>query len=133
MKKKILLLLVLMLVLIFSLITFDDSISYKHLTPNEAAEIMQNDKTALILDVRTVAEYEKQHIPGAVLLPLEEIQKGNFGPLKDKDQKILIYCWTGRRAENVAAMLIDTGFTNVFEFGGIVDWKGALEGTDVEK
>ena len=111
----------------------DSAISYKHLTPEEAAEIIAKDKTILLLDVRTPEEYEKKHIPNAVLLPIDEIKKGNLSPLTDKNQKILIYCWTGRRAENAAAILVDSGYTNVFEFGGLVDWTGAVEGTEVAK
>ncbi len=107
--------------------------SYQHLAPEEAAEIIAKDKTILLLDVRTLEEYEKKHIPNAVLLPIDEIKKGNFSPLTDKNQKILIYCWTGRRAENAAAILVENGYTNVFEFGGIVDWTGAVEGTEVAK
>ena len=127
--KKILMLLILML----TLSGCDSAISYKHLTPEEAAEIIAKDKTILLLDVRTPEEYEKKHIPNAVLLPIDEIKKGNLSPLTDKNQKILIYCWTGRRAENAAAILVDSGYTNVFEFGGLVDWTGALEGTEVDK
>ena len=105
--------------------------TYQHLTPSEAEEIIAKDKTILLLDVRTLEEYEKKHIPNAVLLPIDEIKQGNLSPLKDKKQKILIYCWTGRRAENAAAILVENGYTNVFEFGGLVDWTGALEGTEM--
>ena len=105
--------------------------TYQHLTPSEAEEIIAKDKTILLLDVRTLDEYEKKHIPNAVLLPIDEIKKGHLSPLKDKKQKILIYCWTGRRAENAAAILVENGYTNVFEFGGLVDWTGALEGTEM--
>ena len=126
--KKILMLLIFML----TLSGCGVSNSYQHLTPEEAIKIMQTQNDIIILDVRTVEEYEKKHIPNAVLLPIEEIKKGNFSPLKDKKQKILIYCWTGRRAENAAAILVENGYTNVFEFGGLVDWTGALEGTEME-
>lgn len=105
--------------------------SYQHLTPSEAAEIIQNDKSALILDVRTLDEYEKKHIPNSVLLPIDEIKKGNLSTLKDKNQKILIYCWTGRRAEKAAEILVENGYQNVYEFGGLVEWTGALEGTEI--
>ena len=125
--KKILLLLILML----SLSGCGGANTYQHLTPSEAAEIIHTDKTILLLDVRTLEEYEKKHIPNAVLLPIEELRKGNFSPLQDKNQKILIYCWTGRRAEDAAKILVDEGYTNVFEFGGLVDWTGNIEGSEV--
>ena len=105
--------------------------SYKHLSADEAIKIMQTEKNILILDVRTREEYDKKHIPNAVLLPIEELRKGNFEPLKDKNQKILIYCWTGRRAEDSAQILADNGYKNVYEFGGLVDWTGEVEGTEV--
>ena len=127
--KKILLLLILML----SLSGCGVASTYQHLTPNEAAKIIETDKNILILDVRTVAEYEKKHIPNSVLLPIEELRKGNFSPLNDKNQKILIYCWTGRRAEDAAKILVDEGYTNIFEFGGLIDWTGKVEGSDIEK
>ena len=122
-----------LLLLIFTLMLSGCGVanSYQHLTSSEAAEIMQKDKSALILDVRTLEEYEKKHIPNSVLLPLDEIKKKNFSSLKDKDQKILIYCWTGRRAENAAAILVENGYTNVYEFGGLVEWTGALEGNEI--
>lgn len=122
-----------LLLLIFTLMLSGCGVanSYQHLTPSEAAEIIQKDKSALILDVRTLEEYEKKHIPNSVLLPLDEIKKKNFSSLKDKDQKILIYCWTGRRAENAAAILVENGYTNVYEFGGLVEWTGALEGNEI--
>jgi rhodanese-related sulfurtransferase len=106
---------------------------YKHLTAAEALNMMQTDKNILILDVRTLGEYEKKHIPNSVLLPIEELRKENFAPLEDKKQKILIYCWTGRRAEDSAKILIEHGYKNVYEFGGLVDWKGELEGSEVEQ
>lgn len=106
--------------------------SYQHLSADEAIKIMQTEKNILILDVRTQEEYNKKHIPNAVLLPIEELRKNNFAPLKDKNQKILIYCWTGRRAEDSAQILVDKGYKNVYEFGGLVDWTGEVEGAEVE-
>ena len=126
--KKILLLLI---ILMMTMSGCGTSNGYKHLSVDEAAQIMKTDKSVLILDVRTLAEYEKKHIPGAVLLPLEELRKGNFESLKDKNQKILIYCWTGRRAEESASILAEHGYKEVFEFGGLVDWKGEQEGSEV--
>ncbi len=106
--------------------------SYQHLDADEAMKIIETEKNIVILDVRTAAEYEKKHIPGSVLLPIEELRNGNFKLLTDKNQKILIYCWTGRRAEDSAKILAENGYTNVFEFGGLVSWTGELEGTEVD-
>ena len=107
--------------------------NYKHLEMAEAEQMIKSEKDAIILDVRTQEEYDKKHIPGALLLPIDEIRNGNVSALPNKNQKILIYCWTGRRAEDSAAMLVDMGYKNVYEFGGLVNWTGELEGYEVDK
>ena len=104
---------------------------YRNISQDEAKKILSSEKDFILLDVRTPQEYEKKHIPNAVLLPIDEIKKGNVAVLPDKNQKILVYCWTGRRAEDSAAMLVKMGYKNVLNFGGLVDWTGAVEGTDV--
>ena len=106
--------------------------SYQHLTPEDAAKVMETEKNFIILDVRTQDEYDKKHIPNAVLLPIEELRKGNFELLPDKKQKILIYCWTGRRAEDSAKILAEHGYKNVYEFGGLVDWNGKVVGNEIK-
>jgi rhodanese-related sulfurtransferase len=106
--------------------------SYTHLSQDDAKKIIQTESNVIILDVRTQEEYEKKHIKNSVLLPIDELRKGNFALLPDKNQKILIYCWTGRRAEASAEILAKENYTNVFEFGGLVDWTGEVEGTEVE-
>ena len=106
--------------------------SYKNISHEDAARIMNSGQNALILDVRTVEEYEKKHIPGAVLVPIDQIKNGRFDKLPDKNQIILVYCWTGRRAEDAAKILSQNGYKYVYNFGGIVDWQGELEGSEVE-
>ncbi len=128
MKRKFLLLII-FIVAIFTGCGIGNT--YQHLNQDEALKIMQTQNDIIILDVRTQEEYDKKHIPNAVLLPIDEIRKGNFAPLKDKKQKILVYCWTGRRAEDSAKLLAENGYSNVFEFGGLVDWTGETEGTEI--
>lgn len=106
--------------------------SYNHLTHDEAREIMHSKPDAIVLDVRTQEEYEKKHIPGAMLVPIEELREGNFDSLPDKAATILIYCRTGRRATEAAEILTSNGYNNVYEFGGIVDWTGSVSGTEIE-
>ncbi len=105
---------------------------YKHLTHEDAQRIMKANPDAIILDVRTQDEYEKKHIPNAVLVPIENLRDGDFSKLPDKDATILIYCWTGRRAEDAAIILVEHGYKNVYEFGGLVDWTGSVSGTDLK-
>ena len=105
---------------------------YKHITHEEAQRIMKANPDAIILDVRTPEEYQKKHIPGSLLLPIENIRSGNLSKLPDKDAMILIYCWTGRRAEDSAEYLLKRGYTKIYEFGGLIDWTGSVEGDDVK-
>lgn len=76
----------------------------------------------IILDVRTKAEYDEQHIENALLLPVDDIQKGVFDLLPDKDQIILVYCRSGNRSKTASEALIEAGYTKVYDFGGIIDW-----------
>ena len=119
--------------IIFSMIFLTaGSKGYEHLDDNEAMEMMKNNPDIIILDVRTQAEYEKKHIPGALLVPIEKLREGDFSLLPDKDKTILIYCWTGRRADDSAKILSENGYKNVYEFGGLISWFGEVEGTDAD-
>ena len=96
--------------------------SYKQITPAEAKEIMDKEDGYVILDVRTQEEFDEAHIDGAILIPDYEIADKAEGVLKDKGQLILVYCRSGRRSKLAAAELVKLGYTNVKEFGGIIDW-----------
>lgn len=97
---------------------------YKKITPTEAMEMMGDD--AIILDVRTKAEFDEGHIPNALLIPDTEITQKAEEVLPDKDQTILVYCRSGRRSALAAKELIQLGYTNVYDFGGILDWSGEV-------
>jgi rhodanese-related sulfurtransferase len=99
-------------------------ISHIRLTAQEAAEKMTDD--ALILDVRSPAEFAEGHIPNAILLPHTLINEQAVTLLPDKTQTILVYCRTGNRSAEATKTLLELGYTNVFDFGGIVDWHGAI-------
>lgn len=96
--------------------------SYEQITPAQAKEIMDNENGYVILDVRTQEEYNETHIDGAILIPDYEIAAKAENILKDKNQLILVYCRSGRRSKNAASELVSLGYTNVKEFGGIIDW-----------
>lgn len=94
---------------------------HRHLSMEEAMKMMQSETDVLVVDVRTKEEFDKRHIPGAVLVPIEEIRAGRTDHLlPDKQKTLLLYCWTGRRAEDAAALLVDMGYWKVYEFGGLV-------------
>jgi len=97
---------------------------YQTMEINDAAEMIAADDGHVLVDVRTQAEFEEKHIPGAILLPVDDIKDGRLERLPDKDQIILLYCRTGRRAEDAAEYLAKKGYTNIYEIGGIIDWKG---------
>ena len=91
------------------------------LTPEQAKARMEENPDLILLDVRTQEEFEQGHIPGAVCLPNEMIA-ADMPFLFGKDVEILLYCRSGRRSADAAKKLRDMGFTNVFDFGGIIDW-----------
>ena len=97
---------------------------YIKLTSQEAHDMMSDD--VIILDVRTQEEFDEGHIANAVLLPDYEIKEKAESVIANKDQTILIYCRTGRRSEIASKELIEMGYKNVFDFGGIVDWTGEI-------
>ncbi len=103
-----------------------------HLNADEAMNMMASTPNAILLDVREQEEYDKKHIPNAVLLPIEKINAGQDieTTLPDKNRPILVYCQTGRRAENAASKLAKMGYKHVYEFGGLVEWNGPLVGED---
>lgn len=101
-----------------------DSQSYRQISSSEAQEMMKTEKDYIILDVRTESEYNGGHIPNAICIPNESITDIEPSQLPDKDQLILVYCRSGRRSKEAAAKLAAMGYTNIVEFGGIIDWKG---------
>lgn len=100
--------------------------SYLQISMNEAVEMMETEKDYIILDVRTIEEYEEGHIPGAICVPNEIIGENAIGELPDKGQVILVYCRSGNRSKQAATKLAEQGYTNIYEFGGIIDWTGEI-------
>lgn len=95
---------------------------YMNITAKEAKEIMDTEKNYIILDTRTQEEYDEGHIPGAILIPYDEIGEKAEELLPDKNQLLLVYCRSGRRSKIAAEELVKLGYTNIKEFGGIIDW-----------
>ena len=100
--------------------------SYRQVSMQEAMELMASENSLIILDVRTVAEYESGHIPGAICIPNETIVSTEIPELPDKNQLILVYCRSGNRSKQAAGKLTKLGYTNVVEFGGIHSWPGEI-------
>ena len=100
---------------------------YSQILPEEAKKIMDSETDIIILDVREQAEFDEGHIPGAVLLSYTEIGEKAEAVLPDKNAKILVYCRSGRRSKIAAQALAKLGYTNILEFGGIIDWPYEVE------
>ena len=101
--------------------------SYRQITADEAAQMMQEETGFVLLDVRTQEEYASGHIPGAICIPNETIGSEEIPELPDKDQLILVYCRSGNRSKQASQKLAEQDYTNVVEFGGINGWTGNLE------
>ena len=100
---------------------------YMNITAQEAKEIMDTQEGYVILDARTQEEYDQGHIPGAVLIPYDEVLQKAETILTDKNQLILVYCRSGRRSKLASQDLEKLGYTNIREFGGIIDWPYEVE------
>lgn len=100
-----------------------NSISYERITAEQAKALMDTEQNYIIIDARTQSEFDEGHIPGAILIPEYEIAERAERELPNKDQLILVYCRSGRRSKIAAQALVDLGYTNVKEFGGIIDWQ----------
>lgn len=100
---------------------------YEMITAEDTKKIMDTEKDYIILDVREQDEFAEGHIKGAILLPYTEIESKAEAVLPDKDKLILVYCRSGRRSKIAAESLVSLGYTNVKEFGGIIDWPYEVE------
>ena len=103
------------------------SATYEQIDGAKAKALMDSERGYIIIDARTQEEYDQGHIPGAILIPEYEIADRAEKELPDKDQLILVYCRRGRRSKIAAEELVNLGYTNVKEFGGIIDWKYEIE------
>ena len=99
-------------------------LKYKQISQEEAQVMMAKDDGHVIVDVRRQDEYDAGHIPGAILIPNEEIDKTRPEELPDLNQTILVYCRSGRRSKEASEKLAQMGYTNIYEFGGIITWPG---------
>ena len=105
----------------------DQGAVYVNITAEEAKRIMDTEEGYVILDVREQDEYDAGHISGAILIPYTQIEAKANEMLPDKDQLILVYCRSGRRSKLAAEILVELGYTNIKEFGGIIDWPYEVE------
>lgn len=100
--------------------------AYRQITMQEAVRMMETEENYIILDVRTEQEFAAGHIPGAILVPNETIDAKEIPQLPDKDQLIMVYCRSGNRSKQASGKLVQLGYTNIVEFGGINSWPGEI-------
>lgn len=100
--------------------------SVNTINAEEVMEMMDSGDEFVLVDVRTQEEYDEGHIDGAQLLPLNQLEVLSEEHLTDKEATILVYCRTGNRSAQASQILVDLGYENVYDFGGIVDWPGEI-------
>ena len=100
--------------------------TYRQITMDEAVTVMTQEKGYIILDVRRPDEFDAGHIPNAINVPNETIGTEEIPELPSKEQLIMVYCRSGRRSKEASKKLVKLGYTNIVEFGGILDWKGEI-------
>ena len=101
--------------------------SYQQIT-QETAKQMMDEQDVIILDVREQDEYDSGHIIDAVLLPVGTIDEDRAAAvIPEKDSIVLVYCRSGNRSKTASAALVELGYTQVYEFGGINDWPYDIE------
>ena len=100
--------------------------TYRQISMDEAVTMMAQETGYIILDVRRPDEFAAGHIPNAINVPNETIGTAEIPELPNKAQLIMVYCRSGRRSKEAAEKLLKLGYTNIVEFGGILDWKGEI-------
>ncbi len=100
---------------------------YTSISMEEAKEVFATPGDYIILDVRRADEFAEGHIPGAINVANEDIGDECPAELPDLDQVIYVYCRSGRRSKEASSKLAALGYTNIYEFGGILDWDGEIE------
>lgn len=99
------------------------NMTYEQISQDEAKRIMDTESDYIIIDARTQEEFDEGHIENAILIPEYEIQEKAPELIPDKNALILVYCRSGRRSKIASEALVQLGYTNVKEFGGIIDWE----------
>lgn len=118
--------LALFILILSSSCIFSKGEGYKRISMDEAKTLMEKEEGYILLDVRTKGEYESGYIPGAINIPLSDIDEKIISFLPDKSQMILVYCRSGNRSREASDKLSRLGYTNILEIGGINAWKGEI-------
>lgn len=93
-----------------------------NITAEQGKAMMEEDSTIILVDVRTEEEYKEEHIPGALLVPVDELESLAPEMMPNKESIYIVYCRSGNRSAAAAQQLIDLGYQNINDMGGIIDW-----------
>ena len=99
---------------------------FKQPDVNQGVKKYQSTSGAVLLDVRTPAEYRSGHIPGSKNIPLQAIDKV-ASVAENKDTALYVYCQSGARSRQAVGLLKQMGYTNVNNIGGIAAYSGKVE------
>ncbi len=99
----------------------------KNLSPSDAKKIMDSGEDFNLIDVREMKEYKESHLKGSKLIPLDEIEKKIEKEIPNKDEKLLLYCRSGKRSQFACKVLDKLGYNNIYNIGGIMDWPYEVE------
>ncbi|HKK95645.1 MAG TPA: rhodanese-like domain-containing protein [Anaerovoracaceae bacterium] len=122
-KKSLSILLLMVMVISITACASDNNDDvYNKITSEQAKEIIDAEEDIVILDVRTKEEYDEGHIENAILIPNTEINDRIEEEIPDKDTKILVYCRSGNRSSSATRDILELGYTDVYDFGGIINW-----------
>lgn len=108
----------------YALLAVEDDTPYGDVSVEQAWGLVQSKPDLVVLDVRTVAEYDEGHISGALNIPVQELEE-RLGEL-DSSVEYLVYCRTGNRSSVAVQVLKAGGFDSVYHMNrGITAWVGA--------
>ena len=100
---------------------------YMNINAEKAKEMMESLEEFVLLDARSEEEFSEGHIPGAIVIPHEEISERAESEIPEKEVPVFVYCRSGRRSKIAAEALVSLGYSEVYEFGGIIDWPYEIE------
>ena len=105
----------------------EEIVQPESISPEEAYKRLESEEDIILLDVRSQGEYEEQHIPGSISIPVNELEKRAEAELTDKNADIIVYCASGKRSTSAANILAGLGYSKVYNMGGIMDWPYEVE------
>lgn len=98
------------------------NIEYMKIGSEEGKKLLDKNDNVILLDVRTMSEYEEKHIPNSILIPVDVLKSEAENKLNDKNKTIIVYCRSGNRSRTASNILLKLGYKNVLDMGGIIDW-----------